>query len=67
MLVRIACSRCRLECLWTDEPESFLSTVCRDPRRCQATLAAEEFRGLRSKLPECAADPRSAGRPAVEA
>jgi hypothetical protein len=45
MLVRIACPRCRLESLWTDDPDAFLSTVCRDPRRCHATLSNEPFRG----------------------
>jgi hypothetical protein len=48
MLVRIACSRCCLDSLWTDEPQSFLSTVCRVPRRCQATLVDEDFHGVPS-------------------
>jgi hypothetical protein len=43
MLVRVACIRCQLESLWTDEPRCFLATVCRDPRRCQATLLDEAF------------------------
>jgi hypothetical protein len=46
MLLRIACARCRLSSLWTDEPRCFLATVCRDPRRCEATLLDEEFRGV---------------------
>ena len=45
MLLRIACARCRLGSLWTDEPRSFLATVCREPRRCQATLLDERFAG----------------------
>jgi hypothetical protein len=48
MLVRIACPRCRLDSLWTDEPQPFLSTVCRNPRRCEATLLDEDFRGIPS-------------------
>jgi len=43
MLVRVACIRCQLASLWTDEPRCFLATVCRDPRRCEATLVDEEF------------------------
>lgn len=46
MLLRIACVRCRLASLWTDEPRSFLATVCRNPRRCEASLVDEEFRGI---------------------
>ncbi len=43
MLVRVACIRCQLASLWTDEPRCFLATVCRDPRRCEATLLDEAF------------------------
>ena len=43
MLVRVACIRCQLASLWTDEPRCFLATVCRDPRRCEATLRDEAF------------------------
>jgi hypothetical protein len=46
MLMRVACVRCRLASLWTDEPRSFLSTICRDPRRCEATLLDEEFQRI---------------------
>ena len=46
MLLRIACVRCRLGSLWTDEPHSFLATVCRDLRRCEATLLDEQFCGV---------------------
>jgi len=46
MLKRVACARCRLASLWTDEPQSFLATICRDRRRCEATLLDEEFRNV---------------------
>jgi len=29
--------------LWTDEPRCFLTTVCRKPRACEATLTDELF------------------------
>jgi hypothetical protein len=64
MLVRIACSRCRLDSLWTDEPQSFLSTVCREPRRCQANLVDEEFRGIPSPANGAQDDARLLGRDA---
>lgn len=48
MLLRIACSRCRLASLWTDEPAAFLATICREPRRCQASLRDERFGGSSS-------------------
>ena len=43
MLVRVACIRCRLASLWTDEPRCFLMTVCLSPRACEATLTDEPF------------------------
>lgn len=43
MLRRIACARCRLGSLWTDEPAGFLATVCCRPGRCEAVLLDEEF------------------------
>jgi len=43
MLMRVACVRCRLASLWTDEPRSFLATVCHDARHCEAILVDEEF------------------------
>jgi hypothetical protein len=46
MLMRVACARCRLASLWTDEPQSFLATICRDRRRCEATLLDEEFQRI---------------------
>jgi len=46
MLMRVACVRCRLESLWTDEPRTFLATICRDPRRCEASLFDEEFQRI---------------------
>jgi hypothetical protein len=49
MLLRIACTRCRLASLWTDEPRCFLATVCRAPRHCEATLRDERFGGSRAR------------------
>ena len=43
MLVRVACVRCRLASLWTDEPRSLLATVCHDARHCEAILVDDEF------------------------
>ena len=58
MLVRVACIRCQLESLWTDEPRCFLATVCRDPRRCQATLVDEPFPSTTESVPaQSAAEP----------
>ena len=50
MLVRVACIRCQLASLWTDEPRCFLATVCRDPRRCEATLRDEAFACITESL-----------------
>ena len=60
MLLRIACVRCHLASLWTDEPRSFLATVCCDPRRCEAKLLDEEFRGV--SLPAPSHAPRTQTR-----
>ena len=60
MLLRVACVRCRLASLWTDEPRSFLATICRDPRRCEATLLDEEFQRIAAASAEPA---RAAGAP----
>ena len=57
MLVRVACIRCQLESLWTDEPRCFLATVCRSPRRCQATLLDEAFKGTAEPFPSEAPAP----------
>ena len=46
MLLRVACIRCNLASLWTDEPRCFLATVCRDSRRCEAILLDERFHGV---------------------
>jgi len=51
MLKRVACIRCNLTSLWTDEPRCFLATVCRDSRRCEATLLDEQFHGVGWLLP----------------
>lgn len=42
MLVRISCATCHLECLWTDDPKTFLESVCVHRRRCRAQLIGEE-------------------------
>jgi len=47
MLLRIACARCRLASLWTDDPECFLATVCQGAGRCEATLVDEDFHGVK--------------------
>lgn len=64
MLLRIACARCRLASLWTDEPRSFLATICREPRRCEAMLLDEEFRG--TARPPCTRPAVSAAPPSAE-
>jgi hypothetical protein len=62
MLVRIACRRCRLASLWTDEPRCFLATVCHAPRRCEATLVDEPFGGATLDPPaDCHRDERGPG------
>ena len=42
MLVRISCATCHLECLWTDDPKTFLESVCGHRRECRAQLIEEE-------------------------
>lgn len=59
MLLRISCTRCRLGSLWTDEPAAFLATVCRQPRRCRATLHDESFRPGLDVESEHASEPGS--------
>ena len=41
MLVRVSCRACRLASIWTDDPASFLETVCQRYRRCEARLEEE--------------------------
>lgn len=41
MLVRIACESCLAAALWTDDPNAFLHTVCRNRGRCVARLTNE--------------------------
>ena len=41
MLVRVSCRACRLASIWTDDPASFLETVCLRYRHCQARLQEE--------------------------
>ncbi|MGH7899388.1 MAG: hypothetical protein ACREQQ_15645 [Candidatus Binatia bacterium] len=60
MLLRIACDRCHLASLWTDDPRSFLATVCHRGVRCEATLVDEEFRGVElGRAGVCDAERRS--------
>ena len=41
MLVRIACRPCHIQSLWTDDPQSFLESVCHHRKGCQAKLTEE--------------------------
>lgn len=41
MLVRVSCRACRLASIWTDDPASFLETVCQRYRHCEARLEQE--------------------------
>ena len=41
MLVRIACRPCRIQSLWTDDPHSFLESVCHHRKACLAKLTEE--------------------------
>lgn len=45
-LVRVACRRCLLAALWTDDPSGFLDTVCTRRRRCEARLVDESYERL---------------------
>jgi hypothetical protein len=63
MLLRIACARCHLASLWTDDPECFLATVCNRIGRCEATLVDENFRGVKPR--EFDAEGRGVPRAAV--
>jgi hypothetical protein len=47
MLYRVSCKACHLSSIWTDDPRSFLSTVCLRYRHCEAKLAAEAFASAR--------------------
>ena len=58
MLVRIACRPCRIQSLWTDDPESFLESVCHHRKGCQAQLSEE---GCLQPL----ASPKRAAKPAA--
>jgi hypothetical protein len=44
MLFRVSCKTCRLSSIWTDEPSSFLETVCLRYRHCEARIEEEVFR-----------------------
>jgi hypothetical protein len=43
MLCRVSCEACHISCLWTDDPKSFLESVCLRYRHCQAKLMDEGF------------------------
>jgi hypothetical protein len=43
MLCRVSCKSCHISCLWTDDPEGFLESVCLRYRHCQAKLTDEGF------------------------
>jgi hypothetical protein len=40
MLTRVSCDQCGFICLWTDDPEGFLRSSCRNPSRCEAKYRA---------------------------
>lgn len=44
MLCRVSCKACRLSSIWTDDPSSFLQTVCQRYRHCEAQIKDETFR-----------------------
>jgi len=43
MLCRVSCQSCHISCLWTDDPQGFLESVCLRYRHCQAKLIDEAF------------------------
>jgi hypothetical protein len=43
MLCRVSCQSCHISCLWTDDPQGFLESVCLRYRHCQAKLINEGF------------------------
>lgn len=43
MLVRVSCKACHLSSIWTDDPRSFLETVCLRYRHCEAKFDEEAF------------------------
>ena len=43
MLCRVSCKTCHISCLWTDDPQGFLASVCLRYRHCQAKLINEGF------------------------
>ena len=54
MLCRVSCEACHISCLWTDDPQGFLESVCLRYRHCQAKLINEGF-----ERPMVAARPRA--------
>jgi hypothetical protein len=54
MLIRIACRPCHIQSLWTDDPQSFLESVCHHRKGCHAKLTEEgclESRALLARKP----------------
>jgi hypothetical protein len=47
VLYRVTCKTCRLSSIWTDDPKSFIATVCLRYRHCEARIEEEV---LRAKL-----------------
>jgi hypothetical protein len=43
MLCRVSCKACHISCLWTDDPQGFLASVCMRYRHCQAKLIDESI------------------------
>lgn len=41
MLCRVSCELCGLYC-WTDDPASFIASLCGRPRRCRARVVDEK-------------------------
>lgn len=59
MLVRVSCKTCHVDSLWTDDPETFLASVCLRRRRCRAALAEEGGFERREKPQGVLASPTS--------
>ena len=67
MLCRVSCKACNISCLWTDDPQGFLGSVCLRYRHCQAKLIDEDFaQPLAARRPKAAPPNRMAvGKVAV--
>jgi hypothetical protein len=60
MLVRVSCRTCHIDSLWTDDPGTFLASVCLRRRRCRAALTEEGSLERREK-PQRTLEPRVSG------